>query len=498
MGILIRPWQKKDLATISKITLQSWISTYSSFIPESDLTSYVNNHYTETHLLTMFDDPFVFGFVAETGSHIVGYARLVFNRDENRLYVPSLHVAPKFQSQGIGTQLLDVAEEQAAGRGLDELWIGAMVKNKRALALYREIGFLFVKEESFTVTRTTVGHVIGFKKLGQPPLLNRKLLATFEGGESSSDLPGLCLDLLSEQQESWDSLRDSCESFKEITERSLDCRGFSVRLQHNPRRIKSSTANVGLTNHNERRCFLCLDHLPQEQKGILYRGEYLILCNPVPILSSHFTVSHLDHRSQGIEEHIGAFLQLITDLGPNWRVLYNGPKCGASAPDHLHFQVARSGQMPIEKEIREGKRLALVKEVDDVLLYRVNNLGRESILVEGSDSMTVERAFKGFLNTLKKVLLITEEPMINIVGFYEERKWHLLIFPRRKHRPDAFFKEENDRVVVSPGAIDMGGLVITPVKHDFERLDAVAVEGIYREVSLEGGIVEKAINAMLS
>jgi len=140
MGILIRPWQKKDLATISKITLQSWISTYSSFIPESDLTSYVNNHYTETHLLTMFDDPFVFGFVAETGSHIVGYARLVFNRDENRLYVPSLHVAPKFQSQGIGTQLLDVAEEQAAGRGLDELWIGAMVKNKRALALYREIG----------------------------------------------------------------------------------------------------------------------------------------------------------------------------------------------------------------------------------------------------------------------------------------------------------------------------------------------------------------------
>jgi len=158
---------------------------------------------------------------------------------------------------------------------------------------------------------------------------------------------------------------------------------------------------VGLTNHNERRCFLCLDHLPQEQKGILYRGEYLILCNPVPILSSHFTVSHLDHRSQGIEEHIGAFLQLITDLGPTggfFTTDRNAGLCARPSP----FSVARSGQMPIEKEIREGKRLALVKEVDDVLLYRVNNLGRESILVEGSDSMTVERAFKGFLNTLKR------------------------------------------------------------------------------------------------
>jgi hypothetical protein len=134
--------------------------------------------------------------------------------------------------------------------------------------------------------------------------------------------------------------------------------------------------------------------------------------------------------------------------------------------------------------------------MDDVLLYRVNNLGRESILLEGSDSMTVERAFKGFLNALKTVLLITEEPMINIVGFYEERKWRLVIFPRRKHRPDAFFKEENDRVVVSPGAIDMGGLVITPVEKDFERLDAAAVESIYREVSLEEETVEKAIHAM--
>jgi len=126
----------------------------------------------------------------------------------------------------------------------------------------------------------------------------------------------------------------------------------------------------------------------------------------------------------------------------------------------------------------------------------VSNLGREAILLQGSDPIAVERAFKGFLNVLQNVLLLNEEPMMNIAGFYEERKWRLIIFPRRKHRPDAFFKEGNDRVVVSPGVIDMAGVLVTPVEKDFERLDVATVEGIYREVSLEGNIVERAIEAM--
>ena len=440
MGIQMRPWQKKDLATISKITLRSWISTYSSFIPEGDLKSYVNAHYTEAHLLSMFDDPFVSGFVADTGGDIVGYVRLVFNRDEHRLYVPSLHVVPKFQSRGIGTQLLNAAEEKATVKGLDELWIGAMVKNKRALALYREIGFLFVKEEPFTVTHTTVGHIIGFRKLGSAPLLSQKVLATFNGGESSGDLPGLCLGLLSEQQENWDDLRHGYQSFKEIRERDVDCRGFSVRLQCNPLRIKSSAANVNQKSSNERQCFLCLDHLPEAQKGILYRGEYLILCNPMPIFSPHFTVSHLEHRRQAIAEHTGTLLQLGAEFGSDWAVLYNGPKCGASAPDHLHFQAGPSGQMPVEKEIREEKRLDLMTQFGGVLLYRVRDLGRQVVILVGDDPVAVGGAFKGLLNALKRVLRIDEEPMMNIAGFHEDKKWRLVIFPRRKHRPDAFFR----------------------------------------------------------
>ena len=324
-------------------------------------------------------------------------------------------------------------------------------------------------------------------------MLTQKIHANFEGGR---DLSRLCLKLLSEQKNAWQDLREGYEFLEDMRERNLSCRNFLVRIQHNPRRLKSCTAGASSDNENGQPCFLCLDHLPQEQKGVLYRSEYLILCNPMPILSSHFTVSHLDHRLQAIAEHIGTFLQLMVDLGPSWVTLYNGPKCGASAPEHLHFQAAQSGQMPIEEEIRDGDRLALVKEMDDVLLYRVNNLGREAILLEGSDPIAVERAFKGFLNGLQNALLLNEEPMINIVGLYEERKWRLIVFPRRKHRPDAFFKEGNNRVVVSPGAIDMGGLVITPVGKDFERLDTAAVENIYKEVSLDGKTVRRAIDAI--
>ena len=138
-----------------------------------------------------------------------------------------------------------------------------------------------------------------------------------------------------------------------------------------------------------------------------------------------------------------------------------------------------------------------MKQVDNVLLYHLRDLGREVIILEGNEPMAVGIAFKGFLNVLKKVLLIDEEPMMNIAGFYEERRWCLVIFPRRKHRPDAFFREGDARVVVSPGVIDMGGLLITPIEKDFDRLDAASVGSIFGEVSLEGKTIQKAIDAMI-
>ena len=328
-------------------------------------------------------------------------------------------------------------------------------------------------------------------------MIHKKTYARFDGGAGVKSLSELCLELLSEQKKSWPDLRKGCESLRDVREREVTCKGFSTRLQYNPGRIKSSVASVGEKNARERPCFLCLDQLPEAQKGLRYRGAYLILCNPMPIFSSHFTIPHLEHRRQAIVEHTGTLLQLLAEFGSGWTVLYNGPKCGASAPDHLHFQAGPSGQMPVEQEIREEKRLTRMTRVGGCLLYRARGRGREVVILEGDDPTAMEGAFKSFLEALKKVLRTDEEPMMNIAGFHEEGKWRLVIFPRRKHRPEAFYREGEARVVVSPGLIDMGGLLITPVEKDFERLDAAAVEGIYGEVSLEAKTVEKAIAALV-
>jgi hypothetical protein len=153
--------------------------------------------------------------------------------------------------------------------------------------------------------------------------------------------------------------------------------------------------------------------------------------------------------------------------------------------------------MPIEKEIREENRLTLMTQLDGVLLLRGRSLGREVVILEGGSPVAMGDALKRFQKALKEILLLDEEPMMNIAGTCEERKWRLIIFPRRKHRPEVFFKKGEGRIVVSPGVIDMGGLLVTPVKKDFERLDAPAVESIYREVSLEAKTVEKAIAALV-
>ena len=373
-------------------------------------------------------------------------------------------------------------------------------------------------------------------------LFVNKTYANFDGGEKSKSLSDLCLELLSEQKNSWQELKDAYESLKYVREREVPCRGFSVRIQYNPGRIRSSLADVRENNVNERPCLLCLNNLPEDQKGIIYRKAYLILCNPAPVFSSHFTISHLHHCPQTIAENINTFLQLMADFGDRWAVLYNGSKCGASAPDHLHFQVIPSGQMPIEKEIREEKRLTMITLADGVLLYRARALGREIIILEGDDPIAVANVFKSFLVALKKSLLadyhgqahgnlssehceregvapaawltegatclradthrqtqapvVDDEPMMNIAGFFDVGKWHLLIFPRAKHRPEVFFREGDARVVLSPAVIEMGGVLITPVEKDFERLDASFVEGIFGEVSLKGKTVDGAIGTM--
>jgi hypothetical protein len=320
-----------------------------------------------------------------------------------------------------------------------------------------------------------------------------RIFASYNGKKSEPALPILCLNLLTEQEYLWPALSEGIAALDEIRIRDLHCSGFSVKLQFNPARIISSAAPLDPQSIKERPCFLCTKNLPAAQKGILYRQKFLILCNPFPIVRRHYTVSHINHMPQSLSEAIHFLLNLSKDLSPDFNVFYNGPCAGASAPDHLHFQAAPSGTLPVEKEIRDNRTRWTKTSMDGIFLSNAGLSGREALVMEGKTATGVETALLKVMDRLKHAIPTAEEPLMNLLCSYQENTWQLIIFLRRKHRPHVYYLTGKKRILISPGLMDMGGLVITPIEKDFILLDAETMENIYREVSLDSETVQKVV-----
>lgn len=284
---------------------------------------------------------------------------------------------------------------------------------------------------------------------------------------------------------------DGYASLQDVQIREVKCSTFSAWLQFNPKRIASTGAKVDAKSINSRRCFLCVDHLPPEQKGVWYENAFLVLCNPMPIFPAHYTVSHLKHLPQLIDQYVGTFLRLARDLSPQFTIFYNGAQCGASAPDHVHFQIAPAGKIPIEREAAAVQRRERVGEIDGVAILFLKDLGRAVVVFEGTRLENVTRVIRHQLAKMKAILNIADEPKINVICSYSAPQWRVILFPRRKHRPEIFFKEGDEKVVISPASVDMGGLIITPVEKDFNSVDANMIEEIYRELSWDEKMVRK-------
>jgi hypothetical protein len=316
--------------------------------------------------------------------------------------------------------------------------------------------------------------------------LKGRVWAYFDGIDDPppSTLGILCRQLIDEQQESWSEFKAACDSLRDVRSRDIKCSGFSVRLVYNPGRSINTLAAVTPEEIRERPCFLCAGNLPAGQKGIIYRDDFLILANPRPILPFHLTIAHGTHRDQSIYDSMDDFLCITSDIGPDFTTLYNGPRSGASAPDHLHFQAMPTGKMPIEKELGQRDKFSVVNATDRIRISSGQGLGREIILIEGSDPGNVSSAVRESIDALRTDTGRYEEPMINIIGHYSSRKFLLAVFPRRAHRPAAFFREDDSRIIISPAVMEMGGIMVTPSEVDFNRLDAPTIESIYREVSL--------------
>jgi hypothetical protein len=316
-------------------------------------------------------------------------------------------------------------------------------------------------------------------------MLSAKIFSRFKTSSNTEQLSTLCHRLLHQQQESWRLLAENYVSFNAVQTRDVDCGTFQVRLQFNPQRITSTGADVAAHTIRNRKCFLCVEYLPELQKGVLYQNKFLILCNPVPIFQQHFTVSSIQHIPQSLENNLESFLSLAKDLSPDFSIFYNGPKCGASAPDHLHFQVSPANAIPVEHDAVDTNHKNIVVQFDQVTVSTINNYGRSVLVIESKNKGKLIAFFRLLLHLWQNIVHETEEPKLNLIAAYHNDTWRLIMFPRQKHRPEIFFKEEHERVIISPATVDMGGLIVTPREQDFLHTDAERIQSIYREVSVD-------------
>lgn len=290
--------------------------------------------------------------------------------------------------------------------------------------------------------------------------------------------------LLRQQISEWPLCLKNYEDLGAVEVKQFDFDNFTVKVQFNPGRIISSSAKVDKKSIEARQCFLCPANLPSEQKGILFGGEYLILVNPFPIFPEHFTLPRFDHLPQNIIDNFKAMLQFAKGFDGKYTVFYNGPKCGASAPDHMHFQAGNFGFMPIDNEYAEIIKKSGVPalEENDVRIYTVTDYLRNFISIEGESPERLLVAFEKFYSIYEK-LAPGEEPMMNIISAYKNCTWRVIIFPRQKHRPDQYFRDDERQILLSPAAVDLGGVCITPREEDFNKITIEDITDIYRQVS---------------
>lgn len=323
----------------------------------------------------------------------------------------------------------------------------------------------------------------------------RRSFAVFSG-RGGTLLADLAVALLDRQKKTWPDLASGYDALGEASVREIRGDGWGVTLQFNPRRIVSSGARVDPEAIRLRPCFLCNDHLPPEQQAILYRDDYLVLCNPMPIFPGHLTIAHHCHLPQALTGNMMTLLRLAADFGPRTTLFYNGPRAGASAPDHLHFQAAPAGLMPVEKEVLDPRKRTGARRRRGVEISRTEGLARGMLVIEGREEGNVAAAVARAIDLLGRSAASDGEPLLNVLCTHTGEGWRLLLFPRRRHRPNAYDREGEERLLISPGAVDMGGMIITPREKEFRTLTPDLVAGIFREVAFDDAAVDALLDAI--
>ena len=292
------------------------------------------------------------------------------------------------------------------------------------------------------------------------------------------------------QLETWDDTRLRFRDLRNVKTRDLSVGENTIRLQFNPARLVSTGAKIDQKTLKQRACFLCAKNRPEQQIEIALKEGFTLLVNPFPILPTHFTIPKNEHVPQSIKENVGEIYKLLTDY-PEIMVFYNGPKCGASAPDHMHLQAGTSGLLPLQTGWqRLSRNLNVVADNGDAVIAEVRGF---LCPVMAITSQSTEAGVKAFRQLYKAMPLRADEtePMMNVVAWKQGNEFIMVVIPREKHRPDCYFTEdENEKVLVSPGSLDMSGMLITPRPNDFESLTPERAEAIIKECGITQEVMD--------
>lgn len=292
-------------------------------------------------------------------------------------------------------------------------------------------------------------------------------------------------DFINQQVRDWPLANGNFNGLEKVEEKEFQFDGFKIKVQFNPERIRSSAAKVDKKSIENRACFLCLDKLPAEQGGIAQGEDLVILVNPFPIIPQHFTIPKVDHVPQSFMDNLRAMLSLVKDM-QGYTAFYNGPKCGASAPDHMHFQAGNKGFMPVEQEyflLKDQSELLFQSEETEVRAFE--HYMRKMISVESSNTEELTALVSKFYNAFADMQPNEEEPMLNVICSFVDGKYLMHLFPRKLHRPTQYFAEGDEQLLISPASVDFGGVFITPRREDFEKITAEDIKDMFDQVCVD-------------
>lgn len=303
--------------------------------------------------------------------------------------------------------------------------------------------------------------------------------------------------LIKQQQATWPMLNQAIAALGQAQDKQFRVKGSEVFAQFNPARIVSTAAKVDAASIKARPCFLCAENLPAEEQGVAFGDAYVVLCNPFPVLPDHLVISARTHTPQAIHGHFGALLDLAEGLGEEFFALYNGPACGASAPDHLHFQACSRERLPVARDVETWERRYVLHrgncEVFTLPNYRVN-----ALIARSRSRAALIEWFEQALSRLAAVTEATAEPLLNLVVTHDAHGWTVYLYPRSKHRPACYFADGEQKLTISPAGIDLSGVVVVPDPQHFARVTAQDIGAIYAEVMLDGARLARVIEAFRS